>query len=66
MTPNELDLKFAADKIVPMVLIVIGAVFYKIGLPELGASVSGAGLLAFQIDRKSPANPSQPQQGPTP
>lgn len=63
---NDLDLKFAGDKIVPLVLIVFGAVFYKIGLPELGASVSGAGLLAFQIDRKSPANPPQPQQGSNP
>jgi hypothetical protein len=62
MTP-DLWFKLASDKLIPLSLILVAAGLYKLGLPDaFCSSVGGAGLLAFQINRISPVNPSQPVQ----
>lgn len=51
---NEALLKFAADKLVPLALVAMGGVAYLLKLPDAYcAAVAAAGLVAFQIDRKS-------------
>jgi len=48
-------LKLAADKLIPLLLVVLAGVAYVLKLPDAYCgAVAGAGLLAFQVSPKSP------------